>query len=247
MLNSFLNKRFLLFVSILFFSLQTFTQEKTNSTSISIDELVDFSETIYGNDDRLVCGQIYQQQHFRAKGHPYFYNDEWQNGRVFIKGNVFNNCQLKYNIESNQLILKAKLKNNNIRHILLNNEIIDSLYINNRLFINSSLLPILEANRFYEKLHQGSFTAYLKHTIEYQKETSQSSLFGKYKKAYYTLYFHNTNGFEEIPNLKYFLNYFDEDQKEIKKFIRENHIRFQKLNNFQLSNLLKYCDEISSK
>lgn len=246
MLKPNLINRLVFFSIIVLFSSQIYAQENKKLPSASVDEIVNFSEIMYGNDDRLICGQIYQMQHFRAKGQPYFINDTWQNGRIFIKNNLFENNQIRYNLQSNQLILKARLKNKQIRHILLNNEIIDSLYINNHLFINSSLLEVQEENVFYEKLYVGNFTAYLKHIIEYEKETSQSSLFGKYHKVYYELYLDDSDGFKEISSLKYFLKYFEEDQKEIKKFIRRNHIRFKKLKDFQLINLLKYCDEISS-
>ena len=37
---------------------------------------------IYGEDDRLICGQIYQDEHYYAKNHPYFINEKWQKGKV---------------------------------------------------------------------------------------------------------------------------------------------------------------------
>lgn len=240
-------KKTVLTTLILLVFIEAYTQTPLPLKSATTKEIIDFTELIYGNDDRLICGQVYQPKHFRAKGNPYFINDRWQKGRLFIKGNIFDDVNIKYDIELNKIILKAELKNGNVRHLILNNQFIDSLFINKHLFVNSALLPVQEASGFYEQLYKGNFTAYLKYEVTFRKESSAIAPFGKYLKPKSILCIYWDNKIEKLTNIKLLLNCFPTKQKEIKKYIRRNSMRFKKSDNNQLFNLLKYCDEISSK
>ncbi len=72
-------------------------------------------------------------------------------------------------------------------------------------------------------------------------------LIGRYSKPSTTLYLHINDDFVKISNKKDLLLLFISKKKEISRFIQRNRINFKHANNSQLINLLKYCDDISSK
>lgn len=247
MINFIFSKKSMFATLFLFVILNSYAQNQTATKPLTSDEVIDYAEFFYGYDDRLLCGQIYQPAHFRAKGHPNFKNDEWQNGRVFIKGSTFEDLNLKYNVFINKLILKADFNSGNVRHVVLNSNFIDSLYIDKHLFINSSTLNINESSMFYEQLYKGSFKVFIKHNVVFRDDQSATTPFGKFLKAKHKIYLYQNDQIADLSSKKSFLSFFKLYQREIKKYIRKENFKFKKADNNQLYNLLKYCDEISSK
>lgn len=217
------------------------------------DKIIQQAESIYGIDDRLINGEFYQNTKIVTKGHPNFLTNKWSKGPLYIKGVTYDNVSIKYNIEIDKVILLAQFSSGNIMQLALNNRSIDSMYIEKHLFINAELLPH-NLTGFLEPLYEGSFKGYLKHKKTFLNKTSQSlssqgkSLnTGSYRKMTSTLFLSINNEFVRIGNRKALTSIFPDKEKEITRFIKRNRISFRNIDNNQLINLLKYCDEISSE
>ncbi len=114
------------------------------------------------------------------KGHPYFADGKWQNGTLIIKGKEYRNVSLKYNIETDQLILHTRINSSDFVNIILNKELINSFYLNSQYFINlSKWLPNQEKSGYFELLYNKGFTFmlhyYKKLLLEQDKNTNPVS------------------------------------------------------------------------
>ena len=210
-------------------------------------ELLKKAEIVYGLDDRLVNGLVYKDKHPKATKHPYFLNDSWKKGVIFINDNVYKNLSLNYNIESEQIILNQFFSDRKSVKILLNNNVIDSVLLTDRLFINSKHIKAKEFEGFYELVYRGNFTAYRKHTKGFHERHTTFDPHGTYSNTESVLYLINKKGEgKKIKGKGSLLNSFSKYKRQIKKYIKKNQIIFNKISKNQLINLLQYCDGISS-
>lgn len=238
--NSFKN---LIFISLFICCHFSYSQ---NNAPKSIDELVELSEMYYGTDDRLLNGYVSTISNTNAVGHPFFLTEEWIIGDVFMDGGEFHQVALKYNIELDEIYFIGKNKNGPTPIIILNKNLIDSVRLENHLFINANRMPIQNQVGFIEVLYSGNLTSYLKHKIPFIIKSTSTYQYIEYREPKSVIYLSDKNGLIGVRNKKDFLNKFDPFQKDIVNFMHKNKIRFNKANHNQLYRLLEYCDELSS-
>ena len=228
-------------------SLISFSQNNENAKEIKT-ALLDKAEKTYGLDDRLINGLLYVNKHPRANKHPFFLNDQWKEGIVYINENVYKDLYLNYNIDTEEIILYHKFDNKRNIQIILNNNIIDSIQIANYIFINAKHLN-LENYRsgFYELVYRGSFTAVKKHKKEFYEKYTTFDPHGTYSNTNTVLLFIMEKGdIIKIKNRSGILKQFSSIKRPIKRYLRNNGITYKKINKHQLFKLLQYCDEHSS-
>lgn len=214
------------------------------TTEDALQELVNYTNSEYGSDDRLVTGRIYYPTHPLALGHPYFLKEDWLNAILYIKGNEFDNVEIKYNIEDDRIILKRKYEKGLIEPLLLINSYIDSLIILDRLFLNSLLIEPDKKSGFIELVYRGKLTSFLKHINSYKDELSPHVMHGKYRDPKTVVYIHNGKALRHIKRKKEFLEFFPGNEKKVTKFMKTKNINIKKANKDQLLKLMKYCDTI---
>lgn len=245
MFNFILRKDTILTAIFLFVFACSFSQSLSPPEKNSTIDIINYAEGAYGLDDRLVNGKVYYPLHHFAKGHPYFINANYKTGTLYIKGNTYKNVDIIYNIESDEIILKARFKDGLTTNILLNSNFIDSLIIDKHFFINSSIISNNSIG-FLEQLYKGKHSAYLKHSKSFIDTQSLDVQFGEYADNKRLIYISNGKDLAKIPSKKALLTYFSIYKKDIKKYMRENSLFFKTLNLNQLHNLFNYCDGLSS-
>ena len=236
-----------IFLVLLFFGWPTYLIGQKNENQQLVSNILDKAQHAYGPNEIIENGRIYIPIHPRANGDPYFLDSDWINGMVVIKGDKFSNLNVKYNVNLEELILK-KEKENQESHIpiVLNYNFIDSFELEGHHFINLSVMPFGdELAGFAELIYQGEIIFLIKHTKEFLNRYSQSNPYGAYSKLNSTYYIYETETLTRLGTKKSFLNYFEPIRKEIKKFMRQNRIKYKKASHIQLYELIKYCDELS--
>ena len=246
--------RKLILLLFIFYSINISCQ---NIASNSISELVDFAQKIYGSDDRLVNGVISQIRITDTENHPFFMKNEWFDGDIFSNGVKFSNIAIKYNIEIDQIFFINRNNSYMAPNTILNKSIIDSLRIEEHLFVNSDKLTVKSKLPlgFVEVFYRGNFTSFLKHRIAHLKRQANSNIKTKpgtlTNIEYYNLrpliYIIRNDELVCLKSKKDFIKEFYPFRKDIQKFIHQNKIRFNKAKRIKLFLLLKYCDEISSE
>jgi len=232
------------FTFLMMFGLIVFGQAQ--ETSVRVENLYSHTEKIYSTDDLLVNGQVYIPARPRAKGSPYFGENQFSNGMVIIKGRQFDGLLLKYNLVDQRLILRAALESGKYITILLNSNLIDNFTINGRRFINAErYFNDLETYGFYAHVYSGNFLFLIKYEKEFKAVYDNEKPHGSYTKMHSEYYIYNDGSLENITKKKALLNYFPLHKKEIKSFMRKFKIRYKKAGVVKLNQLMKHCDTIS--
>ncbi|OQX74776.1 MAG: hypothetical protein B6D61_11300 [Bacteroidetes bacterium 4484_249] len=215
-------------------------------SSWTIAELLNYTEKFYGSDDVVTNGRAYLPDHYDAKGNPYFLFDNPTQCTLIINGKKYEKKEILYNIDSEKLILQTLVNNAKIL-LVLNNEFIDSFYLNGRHFINGTkYLPDNKFPGFIEQVYDGNFTLLTNHKKSFISEYKANTPNGFYSKTKSTNYILNNGELKRLPTKKSLFEYFSLYKKEIKNFMSKNRIRYKKADFKQLNTLFEYCDHISS-
>lgn len=205
------------------------------------------TDSLLGADDELVNGKIYIQENLLAAGHPFFLNANWLVGNLTINGKVYDGLFLKYNIQTDELILKAERKRGGASVVSLNNEFVEEFTIEDRHFVNAMGFEVRGIQTdFVELLYRGSFIFFVSYTKSYNNDYNTKTPYGSYGKTTTSYFILQHNQLSYISSKNALLKYFDPFKKKIKKFMKKNHIKYSKASYGQLQNLMQYCDELSN-
>jgi hypothetical protein len=113
--------------------------QTVNEINKSKESVIDFTYEIYKTDDLLNNGRIYIPTNRLAQGHPYFDDDQWKIGTIFINDVKYEEKLLKLNLSQDKFIISIEIEPNNYLNIELNSEMIDSVYLKNIFYKNYQL------------------------------------------------------------------------------------------------------------
>jgi hypothetical protein len=232
---------------LLFFSFSN--QVKAQDESFfnhDLKSLIIQTDSLLGADDELINGKIYIQENLLAEGHPFFLSPNWQPGNVVINGKKHEGLFLKYNLYTDELVLKAERKKGGAAVISINNEFVESFDLENRHFVNSMNFNVKGIQTdFVELLYEGNFVFFVSYSKAFNNDYNIKTPYGSYGKTK-TSYFLLQNGkLNSISSKKTLLKYFESDKKKINKFMKMNKIKYAKASYDQLQHLMQYCDELS--
>ena len=229
-------------ISLFVINTDASAQDKSGTDNQDDISILESTEQIYGSDDLLVNGRIYYQQYPLAEGHPYFDTEEWINGSIFIKGRSFLGYEIKYDLEMDEIVLNTRDKRGAFVDIMLNHQVIDSLYFGNRFFINTAqFLTGKPVSNFFEVVFNGIPVLLVHHKKEFLTEYNERYPHGRYRDPPQRLFLYTGNDLVDISKKKAFLNYYEPYKKEIKKFMKRNRIIYKKADNQELFRLMEFC------
>lgn len=247
-INQFL-KQYVLLISLFTLSYVGAIAQKTSAPIAGAQaSLSEYTEKLYGTNDVLVNGRSYIPFHYNAKGHPYFLSKKCFSSSLIINGKKYDNQEILYNIDIEKIILNTTIDNGEKVLLVLNSEFIDSFNIGEHNFLNGAkYFPEGKFPGFVELVYKGSFSVLIQHQKSFVTQYTTNTPNGFFSGLKSTNYISNKGGLTKLATKKNLLDYFPEHKKEIKKFIRNNNIKFKQANTAQLNNLFSYCDYISSK
>ena len=90
-------------------------------------------DPVYGVDQRLVSGLLYNRiLPGSVLGNPYFIDEEWKRGSVEFEDALFENLNLRYDIEVNKIVLCFTTTHGSNMQIALDNTAIKSMNVDGR-------------------------------------------------------------------------------------------------------------------
>lgn len=204
----------------------------------------------YGLDTELYNGKKYYPSHTNAKGHPYLMTNIPQSGSIIILGKRFDNKSLKYNIYNQKIILNYYQFNGALSQLEILQSSIDTVILQsnigtigfqNRIFIqnkfdeiNTSLIQII---------HEAEYSLYLSWSKDYNFRAEASGGNHHYSKDKRKIFL-ITDSVRLIKKRKDFLNSFDAEKRdELKNFFKEHKIKIKKASEFELNQLMEFCNE----
>lgn len=209
-------------------------------------ELTDYADEKFGTNDFIINGWKYYPEHFNAKGNPYFENMEWTRGSITTTaGEQFDNLQLRYNVQMDEIVLKQPLKDGFPAFILLNKDFVFSFTINGRKFQQAEKsFSGGQLQGFVEVVYSGKNSFVSKHQKNFIGNYTASTPQGSISKQTTINYLVFDAWLEKVQTKKAFLKTFQTHRKQIKKYMNTHNIHYKKATAFQLNNLMQFCDEL---
>lgn len=201
---------------------------------------------IYGTDPLLVNGTVYLENLGEIKGHPYFLSEEWLTGTVFIGERMYPGQKMKYNLETDDLILSTGTSDSAFTTIRLNRALVDSFNINGHHFVHyRKFSPSDSIDKFFESIDGRGFTFLRRHSKERSGKYSDASPGGSYNEMATASFIFEDRQLLKINSKKEFCDYFANQKKDIRKYLRANHIKYRKATTPQLQQLISHISEIT--
>jgi hypothetical protein len=227
----------------LFFSLMVLLcMHSTAQENPNLKKLLDTTNSFYGSSDLLNLGEIYQAEHVYARGHPYFITDDYTLASLTVSNTEFGDIKARYNIASDQLIIKAKVDSGLLVSMVTKNDWINSFVINNHFFVNlNKLYPGKEVQGYCEQVYKGDNIFYIKYKKKFIDTYDDNTPEGFFSVLKVNKYIYTGDIFIQVNKKKDLFKLY-RDKKSIKKYIRTNKINYSKASSDQLKQLMQFCD-----
>lgn len=211
--------------------------------SVKLTELHEDFDKAYGLNTHLYNGKKYYRENRDAIGHPFWIQEEAFSGSLSVSGRVYSDLQIKYELHKQIFILEYKEYSGAQQAIILNNQSIDSVMINERVFIKNPFGEI--DNEFIQQVYPGKFSAYISHSKEFLFQNVGVQSGYKYSKEIKKPFIVINDNILAFGSRRSFLQIFpDQKRKEIKQYISSQRIRMKKLQDDQFRELIIVCNNI---
>lgn len=212
-------------------------------TTASLQQLKDTTNKVYGSSDLLNLGELYVPDHVFAKGHPYFVTDDYTLASITIYNNFFSKIKARYNIESDQLLIKANVDTGVFVTMVTKEDFIQSFTINDHYFVNvNGLQPGTEIKGYCEEVYKGKKAFYIKYKKKFIDTYTDLEPMGSFSVVKLNKYVYENRTFVPVNSKREFFELFLPHKQEIKKFMRKNKIKYSRASSAQLYALMQYCD-----
>lgn len=213
---------------------------------LSLQQLLDTTNLFYGSSQLLNSGTLYHPENVQAKGHPYFVTDDYTPASLRVSNTSFENVKARYNIVTDQLIIKAELDSGVLVSMVTRQDFINSFTINDHRFVNMTRqYPRSTVVKGYcEEVFNRRHGFFIKYKKEFVRNFDFDNPNGFYSTVKTENYFYDKGEFLLIKNRRDFLKLF-QNKKDIKKYMHNNKIRFSTASPSQLNKLMQFCDESS--
>lgn len=208
------------------------------------DSLVSYSQSYYGIDDELVNGFVYAIPNPVIQGHPYL-DDKWEEGTFFIQGKIFRKIPSKYDLVQDDVVIKVKTGKNTERILSVSKQQVDSLLLNNVLFVNSRYFFQKKTDpAFYHVVFPGNLSLVKKYEKRFIGIYNSSAPRGKFSDVKSSILLFNGKQFISADSKKSFVRYFGKSRKkEITHFFRQNNMAYKNATSAQLVELMNFCTQ----
>ena len=180
----------------------------------------------YGQDQELVNGMQYYDKHPRSLGHPYLLEGFVHQGSVRIRGVIYNNIWLKYDIFAQQVEVEYRTLNGADNQVVLVGDRVDEFRIGEHFFRNLSFNG--EQESFYQVIGSGHLICYIGWYKKLIPRVSDSRFTEEYTPPKRKYLLELDGKISEFQSKKDFVKLFPADRKkEMKKLVRQNHMQFR--------------------
>lgn len=207
-----------------------------------VDSLREDFDKSYGLDVLLNNGKKYFPESNPVTGYPFWKSEDSYFADITIKGKTFKNERIKFNSYKQEFVLFYTNLNGQNGQIILNSEAIDSIRMDDVLFIPNRYPDIKQ--KFIQQIYHGKLDCYIGWYKELQFNRTGVNIgyiYSKDSKTNYLVYKGVINPFSGKSS---FLNIFSGYKRTlIRKHLSSMHLRLKKMNEVELRELVVYCEK----
>jgi hypothetical protein len=180
-----------------------------------------------------------------VKGTPFFESDSLLPGAVFYDGRLYENTPIHYDMVTDDVVINNYTQNNEIKLVP---EKLGYFYISNHLFVRitaDSSLPSFITTGFYEKLYDGKLSVFARRQKVPRQSINASDNDAKYNEYnYYFVLLNNT--IYRAGDKGDFLSLLTGKKDEIRKYIKDNKINFNKKREASMVQVAEYYSQLKN-
>ncbi len=191
----------------------------------------------------LYNGPRYHIYDSRAKDHQFFLTEEWQQGSVHYDGQLFENIQLMYDIVKGVLVVRHMERSGLVQ---LQSERISSFSLLKNRFIKiqeDREKGITINTGFYHILYEGK-TQVLARRIKDRQEQIENNRVSVYFPEKNFFYIKKDGVYHIIRSKKAALNLFNDQKGALRRYLRENKIKYRKTRELALVQMAIQYDKL---
>lgn len=200
------------------------------------------NDSIFDQSENLINGRLYHPEGTRSN-HPYFIENEWKTGKIWLFDRAYDAEMLKYDISSDNLINVFRFDSSAFP-VLLNKNLIKQFEIAGHHFRYIGEIAAQVPGKFragyYEVLYEGVTSLYLHH--EKNKSLNKLTLEPEYPLKS-NFYLKHDGKYYQINNKKSFLKSFNGKESEIGSYMKENDFKFSVKHYGSVVSILEYFDK----
>ena len=204
------------------------------------------TDSILGPNEALINGYVYRPADQRRKGSPFLEGDQWSRAQLFIEGKRYPGQSIRYNLVRDEILLKAITDHDRVKLIEMNKYKLDSFRMKRGVFVNSREFGLRgEEPTFYEVIANREITFVRAYSKQFVDKYDLVTPYGKYSGVNTSRYIIHQGKLHSADSRFSFLRFFDrEDRRKIRRFIREQGIRYNKARESELTRLLNFCNDL---
>jgi hypothetical protein len=210
-------------------------QQDTDSPS-GYGELVQWA---YGQDQELVNGLQYYNRHPRSLGHPYLLEGWVHQGLVSIRGKLYSNIWIKYDIYAQQVEVEYRTMGGADNQVILVSNRVDDFSIGNYFFKKMNLGEEVDEDQneeqFYQIIGEGRLVWYIRWEKKLVPLSGDTRFIEEYTSPKRSYLLRLDGSVQPFSNKKGFVKLFPENvQKDIKRLIKSNQLQIRTASTEQL-------------
>ncbi len=231
---------YILWLSTFYVFVFSSAMAQTASGPDELRRVLDSANRVYGSSDMLVNGAVYFQQNRMALGSPFLYSPDFIPGNVYVGNQQFEQCNLSYDIVSQELILKTAMPNGTFMPIRLDPMLVDSFTLNNQIFVSAHLLSSQLKVPYVLAINEGSGRLVAVYSKQFINTYNATSPQGKFSSTKRVLYLVSEEGLVRIRSKKDLLKQFPDKKKWMTARWSGMNIKFKNISPDQLRWLLDF-------
>ena len=215
-------------------------------SGVAGQQITAFSDDIYGSDPDLCNGRLYIfYVPSNTGGNQFFTDPQFETGSVTIRGIIYKDLMLNYDIYNQQLILKYGIKTGVVCKLIVSDAWLESFNFKGLDFKMIATQDTLK--QIFQVIGTGP-----KHILYHWKKTLEpESTFGATNLAFSIarkeMNMFTDNRILAYRNNKSFYSLFDPEKRiAVKDYLRKHQINIKKATDQLMTELINYCNTLIS-
>ncbi|WP_372751616.1 hypothetical protein [Labilibaculum sp.] len=200
--------------------------------------LIEFCPSLYAqallstDSENIINGKLWVPNYSIAQGEQLFLSQLELNGDLRFKGKDFKNQKFFYDITKDEIIIAIPTEDNTSRNIVLNPYFLEGFTVlereQNYHFMRGNFIhDELQQNAYYQIFNSESLRYVVKHSKARMLNSKNASKTFKYVDNS-RMYIIKKQQLSKIKKTKDILNFFPQQKKEIRRFIRTHKLKINK-------------------
>lgn len=226
--------RYILLLSIVVASVTTYAQTASQN-----------NDPVYGYDPLLYNGRVYSFfTEPGTDGTQYMYDEFDHQGSITLRGIIFTNLNINYDIYNQQLILRYNDARGSIKYIEISKAWLESFTTKGCIF--TCITKTDSTQRLYQVLGSGNERILYYHTKDLTIDNSGTAAGRFFTKATKVAFVQSNNQLISYKNNGNFIKAFVPAKQDlIRTYIRRHSINVRKSNDIIMTELINYCNTLS--